>query len=316
MRPLPVLLLAALPLPAGAQEIALRVLSLNIWGAGLNEGAGIEDTVAVLRAAEADLVGLQEVRAESDPCLAESCPPAGPSVGAALAEALGLFYHEQTEENPALWAGGILSRWPVAAVAPHDLGVAVDLPDGRRVWLFNIHLDDEPYGPYQLLGIPYGPSPFTDDPAVAIATAEATRGPALDLLEESLRAAEGAAAVFVTGDFNEPSDLDWTPEAAEAGLHPVAVDWPASRRMRAMGFTDAYRAVHPDPVARPAFTWTARGSEDDPEDHHDRIDFVYARGEGLRVEDAWIMGETGPRTDLAVDPWPSDHRGVLAELRF
>jgi hypothetical protein len=50
------------------------------------------------------------------------------------------------------------------------------------------------------------------------------------------------------------------------------------------------------------------------DDHPDRIDFVMVRG--AKVGDAWIVGETGPRTDLAVDPWPSDHRAVMAEVRF
>ncbi len=54
--------------------------------------------------------------------------------------------------------------------------------------------------------------------------------------------------------------------------------------------------------------------EDATDDHPDRIDFVFVRG--ATVADAWIVGETGPRTDLAVDPWPSDHRAVLAEVTF
>ena len=121
-------------------------------------------------------------------------------------------------------------------------------------------------------------------------------------------------AVVVTGDFNEPSALDWTEAAVAAGQKPVAVDWPFTRALMDAGFTDAYRAVHPDPVARPAYTWTPMYPEEAEDDHPDRIDFVMVRG--AEVGDAWIVGETGPRTDLAVDPWPSDHRAVMAELRF
>jgi endonuclease/exonuclease/phosphatase family metal-dependent hydrolase len=319
MRHLPLLaalLVLPLPLPLAA-ETTLRILSYNIWGGGANEGKPIDETVAVLRAAGADLIGLQEVRTEGEVCEADVCPPGGDSVGPALAEALGYFYHEQATANDALWANGILSRWPILQVAPHDLGVQVDI-DGRAVWLFNIHLDDSPYQPYQLLGIEYGNAPFITNEAEAIRFATETRGPAMALLAESMAVAEaeGAAAVFVTGDFNEPSGLDWTPAAVAAGLHPVAVDWPTTAGLMAQGFTDTYRAIHPDPVAKPAFTWTPMYPEEATDDHPDRIDFVFARGAGLTVLDAWIVGEDGPRSDLVVTPWPADHRAVLAEVRF
>ena len=87
-------------------------MSDNLWGAGAgaNEGKGIAETVAVLRATDANLIGLQKVRIEGPDCTAEACPPLGESVGPALAEALGFFYHEQAAESSALWADGILSR--------------------------------------------------------------------------------------------------------------------------------------------------------------------------------------------------------------
>ena len=55
---------------------------------------------------------------------------------------------------------------------------------------------------------------------------------------------------------------------------------------------------------------------DDPADHHDRIDLVFARGESLHVVDARIVGEHAPEAGLVVSPWPSDHRAVVAEVRF
>jgi hypothetical protein len=69
-------------------------------------------------------------------------------------------------------------------------------------------------------------------------------------------------------------------------------------------------------VARPAYTWTPRYDEAATDDHPDRIDFVLAKGAGLRVTDAAIVGEDGPRSDIVVMPWPSDHRAVVAEVEF
>lgn len=307
------ILLALCAAPAEAET--LRVMSFNVWGGGANEGKGIEETVAAIKAAGADVVGLQETRLESDPCTAESCPATGESVAPAIAEALGWHVHDQTGENAALWANAVISRYPIGAASANDLGVALDV-NGKTVWLFNIHLDDEPYQPYQLLGIEYGPAPFISTEAEAQKFATETRGPALDLLAADMVAAEGAAAVFVTGDFNEPSVLDWTPAVVASGAKPVAVAWPTTGRLAADGFTDAYRAVNPDPVAKPAYTWTPRYDEAATDDEPDRIDFVLVRGAGVTVTRAAIVGEDGPRSDIVVTPWPSDHRAVVAEVEF
>jgi exonuclease III len=306
-------ILALCAAPVGAET--LRVMSFNIWSGGANEGKSIEETVAAIKAAGADVVGLQETRLEPDPCTATDCAATGDSVAPAIAEALGWHVHDQTATNVALWANAVISRYPIGPASPNDLGVALDV-NGRTVWLFNIHLDDEPYQPYQLLGIEYGPAPFIGTEAEAVQFATETRGPALDLLLADMAAAEGAALVVVTGDFNEPSVHDWTPAVVASGAKPVAVAWPTTGRLVAEGFVDAYRSVHPDPVAKPAYTWTPRYDEAAEDDEPDRIDFVLVRGEGVRVTDAAIVGEDGPRSDIAVMPWPSDHRAVVAEIEF
>jgi exodeoxyribonuclease III len=308
-------LLLVLGATAASAETRLRVMSYNLWGAGGNEGKPVDETVAVLKAANADIIGIQETRLEGPDCTAEACPPLGTSVAAELAAALGYYHYDQTAENEALWSNAILSRYPIGAASGNDLGVEIDV-EGVKVWVFNIHLDDAPYQPYQLLDIDYGGAPFIKTEAEAIAFAGETRGAAIDLLMADMAEAEGAAAVLVFGDFNEPSEFDWTPEAVATGRHPVAVRWPTTARLGEAGFVDTYRAAHPDPVAKPAFTWTPWYDEAATDDHPDRIDFAFARAAGLRVIDAWIVGEDGPRSDLAVDPWPSDHRATLAEISF
>ncbi|MGE0210706.1 MAG: endonuclease/exonuclease/phosphatase family protein, partial [Parvibaculaceae bacterium] len=142
--------------PAGARaETTLTVMSFNVWGGGANEKKPIDETVAAIRAAGADIVGMQETRLESDPCEADSCPPTGESVARKIAEALGFHHYDQTQTNAALWANAIISRYPIGKATPNDLGVPIDV-NGRTVYAFNVHLDDSPYQPYQLLGIEYG----------------------------------------------------------------------------------------------------------------------------------------------------------------
>jgi hypothetical protein len=214
-----------------------------------------------------------------------------------------------------LWANAILSRYPIGAATPNDLGVAIDV-GGRTIYAFNIHLDDSPYQPYQVLGIEYGDWPFVKTEAEAVRFAQQTRGPALQLLMEDLKAVKGAAAAFIFGDFNEPSHRDWTERAVAAGHQPMVIHYPTTLAIEQQGFVDAFRAAFPDEVAKPGITWTPTTEPTDPEDHHDRIDFVFARGEKLAVEKAGIVGEKAPEADIVVTPWPSDHRAVAATVKF
>jgi hypothetical protein len=62
--------------------------------------------------------------------------------------------------------------------------------------------------------------------------------------------------IVLTGDFNEPSFQDWTVFAAKAKLCPIKVNYPATKRITALGLTDAWRVAHPDEVASPGWTWT------------------------------------------------------------
>ena len=302
----------ALPAAAATQ---LTIMSYNIWGGGGNEQKPVDETVAVIKAAGADIIGIQETRLESDPCTADVCPPAGTSVAKAIATALGYHYYDQTKVNDALWANAIISRYPIGAATANDLGVAIDVA-GRKVYAFNIHLDDSPYQPYQLLGIEYGAFPFIKTEAEAVKFASDTRGPALKLLFEDLKAAAGAEAIFIFGDFNEPSFRDWTAETVKAGHNPIPVRYPATAALEAAGFVDTYRVVFPDPVAKPAYTWTPTSDPADPADHHDRIDFAFARATGLKVLSAGIVGEKAPEADIVVTPWPSDHRATMARIAF
>jgi len=92
--------LAGTVMPAAATE--LTVMSFNIWGGGANVGKTVDETVAVIRKVNPDIVGIQETMTEGDTCTADVCPPKGESVARALANALGYYYVDQTATNPAL----------------------------------------------------------------------------------------------------------------------------------------------------------------------------------------------------------------------
>ncbi|MCX7305137.1 MAG: endonuclease/exonuclease/phosphatase family protein [Hyphomicrobiales bacterium] len=306
---------AMLATTAAAQATELTVMAYNIWGGGGNESKPIDETVAVIKAAGADIISVSETRLEADPCTADSCPPRGESVAAKLAQALGFHYYDQTASNPAIWANAILSRYPIVKPTKDDLGVSIDV-DGRIVYVFSVNLDDAPYQPYQLLNIEYGAAPFFKTADEAIKAAEETRGKSFDALIADANEAKDAAAVFIAGDFNEPSHRDWTDATVTAKLQPLAVAWPGTSKLEAAGFVDTFRTVYPDAAAKPGITWTPTTDASDPEDHLDRIDFVFARAAGLKVISASVVGEKQPEADIVVTPWPSDHRAVVSKVEF
>ncbi|KAJ3344038.1 hypothetical protein HDU93_003201 [Gonapodya sp. JEL0774] len=292
----------------------LTIMSFNIY----DGGSSLKKTAEAIRAVGADIVGLQEVHAEGDPCTADICDPANDtSVAKPIADLVGFKYvYEQKKYNEAIWANAIISRFPLCDPTPNDLGVKV-LVDGRKVWAFNLHLDDAPYQPYQALGIEYGDWPYTNKTDELICWATTTRGGAIKLLENDLRSvAADADAVLLFGDFNEPSHLDWTEPAVKAGLQPLVVQYPTSRAMNSLGFVDTFRAKFPDVVAKPGITYTPDTEPTDPTDHHDRIDFAYVKSKTLIVHDAGVVGEKKPDADVVVTPWPSDHRSVFARISF
>ncbi len=299
----------------GASATELTVLSFNIRGGGANDGKGVEETVAAIRAVNPDIVGIQESRAESVPCTAEHCPASGESVAAKLAAALGYHFVDQPGESAALWANAILSRYPLGTLTPNKLGARISV-DGRAVDIFNVHFTDFPYQPYQALGIKYGNAPFLKTAGELVTAAVAARGPGLALLFADMDAAGPADAAFVFGDFNEPSHHDWVDATVKAGLQPLVVPYPTEKAIEARGFVDTFRAVYPDPVAKPGLTWTPTTSPSDKDDHHDRIDFALAKAEKLEVLSAGILGEKAPEADIVVTPWPSDHRATFAKVRF
>lgn len=280
----------------------LRVMTFNIWIGGESGKQPLEQTARVIQDAHADIVGLQEVcgsrRGDKRPDNAQK-----------IAEQLSWQYFSQGDDDTA-----VMTRHKIISHTPRKWGVEIELPTGQHVWLFNAHFPDAPYQPYQLLKIPYGKSPFLETAEQAVQAARDARGKQVASMLSELKAAGDEAPIFVTGDFNEPSALDWTEAARAAGHHPLAVPWPTCAAVLGEGFVDAYRERHGDPVADPGNTWTPTTKSDDPQDHHDRIDFVLARGRGVRVEKSEVVGEDADHANIVVSPYPSDHRAVVATV--
>lgn len=299
-----------------AESQKATLLTMNMWGAGANAQKTIDETVAVMKASGADIIGAQETVPEPDPCTAEICAAEdNKSRAADIAKALGFNFHEFKHNTENHWADVVFSKYPFGKETPNGVGVEIDV-NGKKVVAYSMNLDDGPYQPYQLLNIEYDKSPFIKTAEEAVKFASDTRGKALALLVADIQSEADAAAQFVMGDFNEPSYLDWTDKAVAAGLQPIAVVWPTSKGVADQGFVDAFRTIYPDVVAKPGLTWTPTTEPTDKTDHHDRIDMILVKGKNLKVISAGIVGEKAPEADLVVTPWPSDHRASMAVVEF
>jgi endonuclease/exonuclease/phosphatase family metal-dependent hydrolase len=212
-----------------------------------------------------------------------------------LAQALGWSEYDVRHQ--------VLARRPLLdPMAGDGRFLYAELGAGCVVALANVHLPSDPEPPDRM----------ADAAVVAAAMDVERRGrlralaPTLDALRPLLAAGQPA---ILGGDFNAPSHLD--------DPRP----WPVSQAIAQAGLRDVWREAHPNPASRPGYTWWAArprvdGWNPSPEARQTRIDQIHAGG-AVRVKDARIVGEAGREgVDIAVAPWPSDHRAVLATLEI
>jgi endonuclease/exonuclease/phosphatase family metal-dependent hydrolase len=239
----------------------------------------------VIKKAGADVVGVQEAERNTR----------------RLARLLGWYASPRAH---------VISRFPI--VDPPGSGgvyVFIEPTPGRVLAIANVHMPSTPYGPYEVR-----------DGATAkqLRTLELeTRMPAIvGPLGVLKRLMARGIPVVLTGDFNSPSHLDWTPAVSATRPEvPYPFVWPVSKALADAGLVDSYREVHPDPVATPGFTWTPGGPETDPHEVFDRIDWVL-HSPDITASQSRLVGEVGGAdVDVAVaPPYPSDHRGVVSTL--
>ena len=275
---------------AGARAADDTALQLRVMNFNVEYGGTVVDFNKVIEAiqiANPDIVGLEE--------------PAGNTQE--IARRLGWPHFNRRTD--------VISRFPIIDPPGGDgRYVFVEVRPGEVVAVANVHLSSDPYGPY----LTQRGQPL----AKVLELEQALRLPEIaPYLQVLPPLARSGIPVFLLGDFNSPSHLDWTPQTVGLRSHmPYPVIWPVSSAISAAGFTDSFRAAHPDPVATPGLTWWApRPSTEDvygAGDPADRIDLIFAAGP-VTTLDSIIIGEAGhPDVTLSVTPWPSDHRAVLS----
>ncbi len=230
--------------------------------------------------------------------------------------ARGLYIH--THSNNGQGKCSIISRYPFSGTTPNKYGVYIDLGEGIVALVLNCHGAFYPYGPYQLNGIEYKGYPGTDDVDYVVRVNKEARQDMVDKLLEDLASAT-TPFVSLSGDFNEPSWLDWTKDAQAAGIVPYVVQWPTTHSLWEGGLKgDAYRTIHSNPVTHPGYTWTPFPSEKDTKDRLDLT--LYTLSPNTTVKSCQIIGENAETADIVFPSWISDrifdHRGLRTEFVY
>ncbi|WP_108995231.1 polysaccharide lyase family 8 super-sandwich domain-containing protein, partial [Paenibacillus agaridevorans] len=204
----------------------------------------------------------------------------------------------------------LLSKYPILDVDADKDYYLIEVEPGKAVAIGNVHLTSSPYGPYSIMDGKTAESVMADEHLKHMVEMRNAFGKLPKLAEQGM-------PVFLTGDFNVPSHLDWT-EANKDRYFNTVMEWPVSKRLEQLGMVDSYRAMHPDPVATPGITWAVEGTEwRKPKEVYDRIDYVYAGGPATTVESK-LVGEKevygGPISyaDIQLDAYLSDHRAVVS----
>jgi len=267
---------------AQAEPVKLKVMVFNIWRSGVQ--LSLHQVVAAIRAADPDVVALQEPEGNSR----------------RIADMLGWDYVDERVH--------LISRYPLYMGTQDDVHFSyVEVQRSKVVAISNLHLPSDAYGPE-----------LVRDGGKLEDVLQGEADNRMYMLEPYAAALPKIAAqgipVIVGGDFNSPSHLDWTEamvNARPAVKYPV--EWPESKLMTDSGFVDSYRAVHADPVAKPGLTWTPGYPHPfvRPQETHDRIDYIYSIGAKAVASD--VVGEVGgPDVAIGIDPWPADHRALVA----
>jgi endonuclease/exonuclease/phosphatase family metal-dependent hydrolase len=264
-------------------ETRVRVLTWNLWWRFGPEERRRPAIAATLAALDPDVVALQEVWGE----------PGGTNFAAELAEGLGFdsAYAARLELDGVQFGNAVLSRWPITSSTPTPLPAPPEADEQRLVLRADI---DGPRGPLQVfsthLNWRFDHSAVRQQQVRAIAEVVAGARPR-------------TYPPVLCGDFNAVPDSDEIRMLTGRAAGPV----------EGLVFHDAWEAAGD---GGPGHTWSNANPYAVLDLEPDRrIDYVLvgwpkAGGAG-HVTSCEVVG-TSPVDGVV----PSDHYGVLAELRY
>ena len=269
-----------------AETTTISVMTFNIENGGTQ--VDFNKVIAAIKKSKADIVGIQEAWGNTQ----------------RIANALGWEYYDPRQH--------VISKFPLLNASNSEgQYVLVEVTPGKVVAIANVHLPDEPYGPDLVRN------------GASVDVVEANERKVrlsfiMPVIKKMTALAKLHVPIFMTGDLNSPSHLDWINNSN----HRYVVSWPVTKTLIISGMTDSFRAAHSDPLKLPGVTWpagrpivhhTSDNFNPSANDPSDRIDFIFSANASVVASD--VVGEQGVKgVGVTISPWPSDHRAVVSRF--
>ena len=270
---------------------SVKVMTWNIWHGGLHGDRSVQfekdtaNTLNVLKVIELedpDILFMQETYC----------------CGMEISKKAGFNYSWRASSNLS-----IHSKYPIVDTINifrpfNSQGVIIDI-NGEKLMCFNIWLH---YLPDYFQDIKH----FSADSLIA--GENETRLSEISSILASIESLGDSLKipVIIGGDFNSGSHLDWIENTKHAHYNKV-VKWPVSTKMTDSGFKDSFRESNPDPLKTLEGTWGFLNNEI----ISDRIDFIYYKGDELKVKYSKIVMDDPPGGFFN-----SDHRAILTVFNY
>ena len=331
-------IIVALILAGCSASRDLSVLQFNIWQEGTSVPGGFEAVADEIARLEPDFVTLSETRNYNKTRFCDR-------ITEALRKRGKTYYSFYSYDS------GLLSRYPITdsvTIFPlqgdHGTVYKMRTRMGKNeIAVYTAHLDYQNDTYYEVRGYDgcdwhKMEAPLTDVKTILERNALSLRDEAIKLfIADAREEIKKGTFIFLGGDFNEPSHLDWVEATKDsADHHGIVVPWPVTTMLEEEGFKDAYRTHFPNPVTHPGYTYPSDNDKMDVKkltwaplaDERDRIDYVffYPR-KGLKLKEAHVVGPkksicrservTENTQDSFITPqgiWPSDHKGVMVKF--
>ena len=268
----------------------LKIFSWNIWHGGHRYGqaVGLERVIETIKSTNADIIGLIETYGS----------------GEIIADSLGYYFYLISSNL------SIMSRYPITETIkefrPSNFGgVKLKLSANKKLIYFNTWLNYLPDVDASIRQKHESPQELTQDEA---ATRHAEIKEILKRIDPYLKNTDNLP-IIMGGDFNMGSHLDWI-EETKAIHYNRAVEWPESKEMLKVGFSDSYRELHVNPLLDPGLTWGVRAATTTGlYGVRDRIDFIYYKGKELNPIESRVV-------DYHPVMFPSDHAAVMTVFQL
>ncbi|CAD5225325.1 unnamed protein product [Bursaphelenchus okinawaensis] len=294
----------------------LRFMSFNLWFTGHMVSNGLEKVAKHIKRVDPDIVVLQEIQTVYE--LDE------------LMDLLGPGWYGSFRGWSRYADDAIVSKHPFNFTNSFQLqagfGIEITPANISKIRVVGLHLDWHSMGNYatsnklvtkmeQIMAGESTPPIFNRVDQIKELLAHETF--------KKWDAESETVPIFVAGDFNSASHLDWMENRKEEHGGWV-VEWPTTKMLMNAGFLDSYREKHPDPIKKPGHSWSIIQKNEfewnftipEPQD---RIDFIFFKSNYVAVKDSYLYGGDEPQKiwpNYQENDYPSDHYAMVTDFVF